>query len=262
MDKTEAIEKIRKLFALGQSSNEKESAAATRKAYALMRKYKLSMNEIFETSSNVPPETENRNYRYEETEVNEEEPRQTSASSSDQITLAKSIGNMFVAGFIVVTVAVILRGGINLIGSGIQFIKGKTESTAGQSNPSSSVQQPDVAPQTATSQVEEKNELPNKEDDQQTLPAASAQVFETTRTIFVRAGPGNQFRIVARIPAGVRVNVVGRQGSWLEIVSKHGNPPGYINGSYDDLRVPETNGTERSTLGEENNTSEPEEARF
>jgi hypothetical protein len=33
---------------------------------------------------------------------------------------------------------------------------------------------------------------------------------------------------VANIEAGTRVHVVGVQGEWLEIRSKHGRPPGFI----------------------------------
>jgi uncharacterized protein YgiM (DUF1202 family) len=44
----------------------------------------------------------------------------------------------------------------------------------------------------------------------------------------VRTGPGEQFKIIGEIKANAKVNVVGRDGEWLLIVSKKGNAPGYI----------------------------------
>lgn len=56
----------------------------------------------------------------------------------------------------------------------------------------------------------------------------SAQPYITTRDVTVRSGPGSQYGIVAEIKSGTRVNVVASDGEWLKIVSKYGNPPGYI----------------------------------
>lgn len=56
-----------------------------------------------------------------------------------------------------------------------------------------------------------------------------SQPYITTRDVSVRSGPGNQYKIVAEIKSGTKVNVAGREAGWLKIVSKHGNPPGYIN---------------------------------
>ena len=44
----------------------------------------------------------------------------------------------------------------------------------------------------------------------------------------VRTGPGEQFKIIGEIRPNAKVNVVGRDGEWLLIVSKKGNAPGYI----------------------------------
>jgi peptidoglycan endopeptidase LytF len=52
--------------------------------------------------------------------------------------------------------------------------------------------------------------------------------YMTTATVNVRKGPGTDYETVAKIPKGARVQVVGKQGSWLKVQSKHGNPPGYI----------------------------------
>lgn len=53
--------------------------------------------------------------------------------------------------------------------------------------------------------------------------------YVTTSDVRVRAGAGTQYKAVADIPRGTKVSVVGREGEWLKVVSKHGNPPGYIN---------------------------------
>ncbi len=56
--------------------------------------------------------------------------------------------------------------------------------------------------------------------------------YITTTTINVRRGPGTNYEIVAKIPTGIRVQVVGKEGNWLKVESKHGNPPGYIDARY------------------------------
>jgi uncharacterized protein YgiM (DUF1202 family) len=52
--------------------------------------------------------------------------------------------------------------------------------------------------------------------------------FITTADVHVRRGPGTNHEVVATIPKGIKINVVGREGRWLKIESKHGNQPGYI----------------------------------
>jgi N-acetylmuramoyl-L-alanine amidase len=52
--------------------------------------------------------------------------------------------------------------------------------------------------------------------------------FVTTADAQVRKGPGTNHEVVATIPKGIKINVVGREGHWLKIESKHGNQPGYI----------------------------------
>jgi len=59
-------------------------------------------------------------------------------------------------------------------------------------------------------------------------PAGGAGVYETLRSTSVFEEPSASSRIVSNIPGGVRVNVVGATGSWLEVRSKSGNPPGFI----------------------------------
>jgi uncharacterized protein YgiM (DUF1202 family) len=52
--------------------------------------------------------------------------------------------------------------------------------------------------------------------------------FAIVDNTMVRTGPGQQFRTIAMVRRDARVQVVGRDGDWLLIVSKRGNPPGYI----------------------------------
>ena len=62
------------------------------------------------------------------------------------------------------------------------------------------------------------------------LPDLNEQtrVYVTTGATKVRSGPGTQFRAIADIGPDAKVNVVGRDGEWVLIVSKKGNAPGYI----------------------------------
>jgi uncharacterized protein YraI len=66
--------------------------------------------------------------------------------------------------------------------------------------------------------------------------AAAAQftpgTYLTTADVHVRGGPSTNYEVVATIPSGVEVNVVGREGEWLKVESKHGNKPGFIHGKY------------------------------
>jgi uncharacterized protein YgiM (DUF1202 family) len=62
------------------------------------------------------------------------------------------------------------------------------------------------------------------------LPDLNEQTraYVTLERTKVRAGPGTQFRAVADIGPDAKVNVVGKDGEWVLIVSKKGNAPGYI----------------------------------
>jgi len=55
-----------------------------------------------------------------------------------------------------------------------------------------------------------------------------AGVYETVRATTVYETPSASSRSVANIPPGTRVNVVSSTGSWLEVHSKSGKPPGFI----------------------------------
>jgi uncharacterized protein YgiM (DUF1202 family) len=69
-----------------------------------------------------------------------------------------------------------------------------------------------------------------KETDSKALPDLNAQLrpYVTIENTKLRAGPGPQFRTISEIRRDAKVQVVGRDGDWALIVSKKGNPPGYI----------------------------------
>jgi uncharacterized protein YgiM (DUF1202 family) len=62
------------------------------------------------------------------------------------------------------------------------------------------------------------------------LPDLNAQIrpYVTVENTRVRTGPGSEFRTIGEIKRDAKVQVVGRDGDWVLIVSKKGNPPGYI----------------------------------
>lgn len=66
--------------------------------------------------------------------------------------------------------------------------------------------------------------------DMTNLPDLNAQIrpFRIVEDTKVRTGPGGQFRAIGEIRRNSRVQVVGRDGEWLLVVSKKGNVPGYI----------------------------------
>jgi hypothetical protein len=56
-------------------------------------------------------------------------------------------------------------------------------------------------------------------------------VYETTRETAVYEKPTASSRVLSQIGSGTRINVVTTVGDWLEVRSKHGNPPGYVRAS-------------------------------
>jgi N-acetylmuramoyl-L-alanine amidase len=52
--------------------------------------------------------------------------------------------------------------------------------------------------------------------------------YLTTSDTNIRKGPGVDHEVVAKIAKETKVHVVGAEGDWLKVQSKHGNPPGYI----------------------------------
>jgi hypothetical protein len=53
-------------------------------------------------------------------------------------------------------------------------------------------------------------------------------VYETTRPTEVHEQPMESSRVLSRIGTGTRINVVRANGEWLEVVSRRGNPPGFV----------------------------------
>jgi uncharacterized protein YraI len=52
--------------------------------------------------------------------------------------------------------------------------------------------------------------------------------YTTTADVPLRSGPGNFHEVVTTLPKGININVVGKEGFWLKVESKHGGKPGYI----------------------------------
>jgi len=65
-------------------------------------------------------------------------------------------------------------------------------------------------------------------DPKQLADVSQTHPFVIVDNTMVRTGPGTQFRTIATVRRDSKVQVVGRDGDWLLIVSKRGNPPGYI----------------------------------
>jgi len=61
-----------------------------------------------------------------------------------------------------------------------------------------------------------------------TARPAVAGVYETVRQTSVYDNPSSQGHVISQIRGGTRINVVSSGGDWLEVRSKHGNPPGYV----------------------------------
>jgi len=57
---------------------------------------------------------------------------------------------------------------------------------------------------------------------------AQPGLYETTKATAVYETPSATSRAISQIGRGTRISVVGATGDWLEVRSKHGNPPGYV----------------------------------
>ena len=57
---------------------------------------------------------------------------------------------------------------------------------------------------------------------------AEPGIYETTRATEVHEQPVESSRVISRIGKGTRINVVRSDGDWLEVMSRRGNPPGFI----------------------------------
>ncbi|HEX5607952.1 MAG TPA: hypothetical protein VFY96_15615, partial [Candidatus Binatia bacterium] len=61
-----------------------------------------------------------------------------------------------------------------------------------------------------------------------TTRRTEAGVYETVRETSVYDNPSSHARVISQIRGGTRINVVNSGSEWLEVHSKHGNPPGYV----------------------------------
>jgi len=59
-------------------------------------------------------------------------------------------------------------------------------------------------------------------------PSPEPRLYQTVRSTSVFEEPSVSSRKVGSIPNGTRVRVVGSTGDWLEVRSKQGRPPGFI----------------------------------
>jgi uncharacterized protein YraI len=59
-------------------------------------------------------------------------------------------------------------------------------------------------------------------------PTSVAGAYRTVKDVDLRAGPGAKYKVVTKLPAGLKVNVVRAEGDWLRVESKKGGKPGYL----------------------------------
>ena len=62
----------------------------------------------------------------------------------------------------------------------------------------------------------------------QVLAQAVRESYTTTADVSLRSGPGMKYPVVTTLPKGININVIGREGYWLKVESKHGGQPGYV----------------------------------
>ncbi|HWH77413.1 MAG TPA: SH3 domain-containing protein [Candidatus Binatus sp.] len=60
------------------------------------------------------------------------------------------------------------------------------------------------------------------------LHAQVSGSYTTTADVPLRSGPGSNHAAITTLPKGIKINVVGKEGHWLKVESKHGGKPGYI----------------------------------
>jgi mannosyl-glycoprotein endo-beta-N-acetylglucosaminidase len=70
--------------------------------------------------------------------------------------------------------------------------------------------------------------------------------YTVTEDVPLRAGPGTNHPIITTLPKGIKIQVVGREGYWLRVESKHGARPGYIDDRFARLDSPEAGAPPRS----------------
>lgn len=60
------------------------------------------------------------------------------------------------------------------------------------------------------------------------ISSPQTRTYEAVRSTPVYDEPQSSAKVVARLTKGTQVTVVGSENGWLEIRSKHGQPPGFI----------------------------------
>ena len=65
-----------------------------------------------------------------------------------------------------------------------------------------------------------------------TLAQTIQGTYVTTANVKLRKGPGTAYEVITILPKDINVAVVGKEGAWLRIESKHGGAPGYISEQY------------------------------
>ena len=70
--------------------------------------------------------------------------------------------------------------------------------------------------------------------------------YETTAEVPLREGAGNFHKVITTLPKGIQINVVGKEGFWLKVESKHGGKPGYIDEQF--ARATTAAGAARSSI--------------
>jgi uncharacterized protein YraI len=59
-----------------------------------------------------------------------------------------------------------------------------------------------------------------------------ATPYVTTADAELRKGPGAKYDLIRTIPRDTKIDVVGKEGSWLKVQSKFGPETGYVDGQY------------------------------
>lgn len=62
--------------------------------------------------------------------------------------------------------------------------------------------------------------------------------YTTTAEVALRSGPGSNYDVLTTLPKGIKINVVGKEGHWLKVESKHGGKPGYIDEQFAKANAP------------------------
>ena len=78
--------------------------------------------------------------------------------------------------------------------------------------------------------------------------------YTTTADVPLRSGPGNFHEVITTLPKGIKINVVGKEGFWLKVESKHGGKPGYID---EQFAKPLTDATGRANQCEHQSDRRP-----